>query len=206
MSTIKEISTLLPIHLHHTTRGTEKENFNCNSYLQLSKIDISEDYRKKWNISLNDFVCLTKNGELIRDTLYRVGGFGVDIKNDYFMLMKHVEAFYSEDTMKNCKKIDKSYTPKREHLESQWCIIDKNGIEKKVFESFGHSAYLVKNSQVYSINSEYYNIETGEFYCRASTSMDSSDFLFLENRFDKDESRRGVMKINKKDGSWELFK
>jgi hypothetical protein len=35
--------------------------------------------------------------------------------------------------------------------------------------------------------------------------MNSNEYLFLNNEYDKDESKRGVMKINKKDGTWELF-
>jgi len=36
--------------------------------------------------------------------------------------------------------------------------------------------------------------------------MNTVDYLFLDNRYDNDKSKRGVMKINKKDGTWELFK
>jgi hypothetical protein len=35
--------------------------------------------------------------------------------------------------------------------------------------------------------------------------MQSKEFLFLENAYDDDKSRRGVMKIDKKSGTWELF-
>jgi len=36
--------------------------------------------------------------------------------------------------------------------------------------------------------------------------MKSEQYVFLNNEFDKDKSRRGVMKINKADGTFELFK
>ena len=175
-----------------------KENVGCD--LQLSRISVKEEYRKEWNIDLNDFVCLTKNGELLRPTLYRIGGLNNPKlnKDNYFMLLKHVEAFYSKDILKMAKSTD----PK--HLESRWCIIDKNGNEKVEFNQFD-SPYLVENSCIYSFKSNYYNIETGEHYCNAYKSMASSEFLFLENAYDKDKSKRGVMKINKKDGTWELF-
>jgi hypothetical protein len=76
------------------------------SYLGLSKITVNEDYRKKWNIIQHDFVCLTKNGELLRDTLYRVGLMEPNLnKDDYFMLLKHVEAFYPRHIMDISKKI-----------------------------------------------------------------------------------------------------
>ena len=87
----------------------------------------------------------------------------------------------------------------------RYCILDKEGNEKVVFGRF-KSPYLVKNSQIYSIDGNYYNIETGEFYGNPSTNMESSEFLFLDNRFDKDSTKRGIMKVNKKDGIWELFK
>ena len=173
---------------------------NIGSGLQLSQISVKEEYCKKWNIHLNDFVCLTKNGELLRPTLYRIGGLNnPNLKTDnYFMLIKHVEAFYPKDILRMSKSTD----PK--HLESRWCIIDKNGNEKVEFKAF-ESAYLVKDSCIYSVGSNYYNIETGKCYGRGSTSMQSKDFLFFDNSFDKDESKRGVMKIDKKNGIWELF-
>lgn len=167
--------------------------------LQLSNIKVDADYCKKWNETMQDFVVLTKNGNLISNSLYRVGGMGAkpDGKN-YFMLLKYVEAYYSADIMKGSKTKD----PK--HLEGRWCILDKDGIEKAIFDRF-KSPYLVRDSCIYSIEQNYYNIETGEFYCHAYTSMSSSEYLFLNNEFDKDLSKRGVMKINKKDGTWVLF-
>lgn len=171
---------------------------NTDSGLQLSKITVNVEYAKKWNVGLNDFLCLTKNGELISNNLYRVGGMGTPNleKDNYFMLLKYVEAYYDDEITK-----DKSRKP---HLDGLWCIIDKNGIEKVECKKFS-SPYLVKNSCIYSIDRKYYNIENGQLYCQAYTSVESKDFLFLENSFDDDKSKRGVMKINKKDGSCELF-
>lgn len=168
--------------------------------LQLGSITLNENYRKQWNIHQNDFFCLVKDGELISDTLYRVGGFGKpELGTDrYFMLLKHVEAYYPD----NITKVKKD----KPHLESRWCIIDHNGVEKVEFPPF-KSPYLVKDSCLYSIGSDYYNIETGEHYCNAlGGKVESNDFLFLQNTYDQDESKRGVMKINKKTGDWELFK
>jgi len=34
----------------------------------------------------------------------------------------------------------------------------------------------------------------------------SKDFIFIDNNYTSDESKKGVLKINKKDGTWELFK
>ena len=166
--------------------------------LQFIKASISESYRKKWNVRGDDFVYLTRDGKLIGNTLYRIGGMGSPRLNedDYFMLLKHVEAFYPD----NITKVKKD----KPHLEGRWCILDKNGNEKVEFKQFD-SPYLVKDSQIYSINGKYYNIESGELYCDARGSMVSSEFIFLENSWDDDKSKRGVMKINKKDGSFELF-
>lgn len=44
--------------------------------LQFCKIEVDDNYRKKWNIHQKDFICLAKGGELLRPTLYRIGGLG----------------------------------------------------------------------------------------------------------------------------------
>jgi len=177
-----------------------------DSGLQLSPVEINEEYRKKWNIHSSDFVMLTKNGELVSDSLYRVGGFGADIKQDYFILIKHVESIYDFDFIKNCypNLNKKELKLRQKHLESRWCIIDKKGVEKIVFDKF-KSPYLIDNSCIYSLDNYYFNIETGECYGYSTTSISSTEFLFLDNKFEKDKSKKGVMKINKKDGTWELF-
>lgn len=177
-----------------------KYQFKNDSGLQFTPIELKPDYAEKWNESSKDFICLVKDGQLLRETLYRVGGIGAPKpEDDYFMLMKHVEAHYTDSITKDKKR--------KPHLQSIWCIIDKLGNEKVVFDSgFLSHGYIVDNSQIYSIDRKYYNIETGEFYCSSSGNVESKEFLFLENRYDKDPSRVGVMKINKKDGTWELFK
>lgn len=183
-------------------------NPNMNDVgLQLSPIQVNEDYCKEWNEGMSDFVMLTINGELISNNLYRIGGFGGDIKQDYFMLLKYVESLYEMDFLKGCypNKKEKELKLHRKHLKGHWCIIDKKGIEKKVFDAF-KTPSIIANSCIYSLENNYYNIETGEFYCESYKYKSSSEFLFLENAYDSDKTKRGVMKINKKDGSWELFK
>ena len=171
---------------------------HIDNLLQFSPITITEEYRKKWNIHLTDFVCLTSNGELVRPTLYRIGGIGTPKLNvdRYFMLLKHVEAFYTDDITKVMKD--------KPHLESRWCILDIHGNEKVELESFS-SPYLIDDSCVYSIDRKYYNIETGEPYCTSYDKMESTESIFLNNSYDDDKSKRGVMKISKADGSWEFF-
>lgn len=177
-----------------------------NNELQLSHIQVDEKYCKEWNASMQDFVVLTKNGNLINNSLFRVGGFGGDIKQDYFMILKYVEAIYDFDFIKKCypNKSNKELELQRKHLESRWCIFDKNGVEKKEFKQF-ETPYIKRNSCLYSIESNYYNIETGEFYCNSSKCMESSEYIFLENAYDNDLSKRGVMKINKKNGELSLY-
>lgn len=171
-----------------------------NSALQLSPIKVDSEYCKKWNVHMEDFVVLTRNGEVINNNLYRVGGLNNPNpeKDNYFMLIKYVEAFYSKEILRMSKTRD----PK--HLEGRWCIIDKNGVEKLECKQ-SKNPYLIKNSCIYSIDSNYYNIETGEHYCHATSAMQTTDYLFLENSFDSDKSKRGVLKICKKSGTYEMF-
>lgn len=163
-----------------------------------AKIQIDKNYSDKWNNSSNDFIVLVKDDKILRNTLYRFGGLSYpeDIKKDYFMLLKYIEESYPDNITKDKKK--------KLHLAGHWCILDKYGNEKIVFEEFKHP-YLTKNSCIYSCNNEYYNIETNECYGSSYSSIESSEFLFLDNKYDKDEKKRGVMKINKKDGTFEIF-
>lgn len=168
--------------------------------LQLSPIQLNPEYRDEWNVHMTDFVVLTINGVIVNNSIYRVGGMGGDINQDYFMLLKYTEAYYPADFMRTIKSRE---NPK--HLEGSWCILDRYGNEKIIFNHF-KSPYLVKNSCIYSIDGSYFNVETGERYCNSHTSMESSEFLFLDNPHDADLSKRGVMKINKKNGSWSVFR
>ena len=165
--------------------------------LELVPITLTDKYRLKWNTIQKDFVML-KNGEILNGgTLYRVGGFNTNLHDDYFVLVKHVEAFYPDSITKDKKR--------KPHLEGRWCILDKSGIEKIEFKQF-ETPYVIDDSVIYCMDDKYYNIETGELYCKSYTSMESSKFLFLDTKYDKDKSKRGVMKINKKTGEFEVFK
>lgn len=165
--------------------------------LELCPIKINEDYRLKWNIYCVDYYHLCKDGVKLNDTLYRKGMFGgIKENQDYYLLLKHTEAFYPDSIT-----LDKKAKP---HLKSTWVIIDKNGTEKVNFDEFSN-VYL-SGGVIYSIDSKYYNIETGYYYGRSSSNIRSKDFIFLDNQFDSDLTKRGVIKINKKDGSFELFK
>lgn len=173
---------------------------NGDGKLQLSPIVVNSKYLSEWNENMTDFIVLTKDGKLIDNSIYRIGGMSgdKDIENDYFMLIKYVECYYSPDIIRM------SNSDSNKYLSGRWCIFDKNGILKKEFDEH-ISPYIVHDSCIYSINSKYYNIETDELYCNASKIVESSKYLFLENAYDKDLIKRGVMKINKKDGTCELL-
>ena len=179
----------------------EKFSFNdvYDGVLRMSQIILNEDYKKKWNEHSDDFFMLTRNGEPIRDTLYRAGAMGgMKEGQDYFMILKYTEDQYKDNITKDPKA--------KNHLKAQWVILNKEGEEKVVNNQFD-SMYLVSNSIIYHVGGKYYNIESGEFYCDASgSSMDSKEYLFLNNTYDNDKSRRGVMRINKKTGEYKLYK
>lgn len=165
--------------------------------LKLKPVKLDGDYRKKWNIHLTDFCNLYKNGKKVSDALYRIGGFGGDIKENYFMLLKNIEAHYPDNITK-----EKHRKP---HLENRWCILNKKGVEKVNFKPF-ESPYL-HGGQVYSLDGKYYDIESGKLYCHScSSSIISKRYIFLENKYDKDESKRGVMRIKKSNGACKIFK
>ena len=170
------------------------------SGLKLVTVDVDLEYRKKWNCIKSNFKHLMLDGQIINEnTLYREGGIfsSSDLKNDYFVLLKQVEEFYPD----NITKIKKD----KPHLSDCSCILNKYGKEIKVFNSFDRP-WLIKNSVIYNMSSHYFNLLTGEEYCRASTSMESSEFLFLDNKYDMNQAKRGILKINKKDGSFELLR
>lgn len=176
------------------------KNQHNKGQVTLSPITVREDYLQKWNSShYHDFVCITRDGELLRNTLYRVGGIGK--KNiegeEYFILLKYVEEFYEDSITKDKKR--------KPHLAGHWCIIDKHGNEKVVLDKFKSPRLL--GGVIYAVDNSYFNIKTGEQYGgRIYTHITSDEYVFLDNAYDDDKSKRGVMKISKKDGSWELFK
>lgn len=186
---------------------------DLDSPLQLSPIELPEKYAKKWQVErTTDFVCLSKGGELLRPTLYRKGGIfghrGIPEDQDYFMLIKYTEAQYDKKFLAKLKSI-KSFgiTDKQNpnHLEPSWCILDKQGNEVAEFKDGLHCPYLVKNSIIYSMNGYYYNLLTKERICSSYGSISSKEYIFIEDQFNDDKSKRGVVKISKKDASIELF-
>jgi len=163
--------------------------------IELRPIDVDPKYLEKWNSShYSSFCHLYKNGEKVSDTLYRKGGFSTNLNDKYFMILKYTESYYNDNIT---KEIDR-----KPHLSGNFTIIDNDAVERISFESY-KNPYLF--GCVYSINNKYYNIETGELYCDSYTTIKTENFIFLNNRYDDDKRKRGVLKINKNDGTWELF-
>lgn len=163
--------------------------------IELKPVTLDKEYAKKWNEHCTDFVHLYRDGAKVSDQLYRRGGLGGEFKDGYILLLKYTEDLYNDSITK-----DKA---RKHHLKGCWCILDEKGVEKVINKPF---EYLNHNGgQIYSIENDYYNIETKELYCKAYGSMKTKDFIFINNAYDKDKSKRGVMKINKWDGTFELF-
>ena len=167
----------------------------------IKPIRLSDDYRKKWNvIGLDDYFQLTKNGTVINNNaIYRVelndkdpqGGIGNRISENekYFLLLKQIEDFYPDTIIK-----DKDRRP---YLSQKWVIIDNEGNEKVQFKL--HAIPYLVGGCIYSLDNNYYNIETGYYYGRSMASMSSKQFIFIH------VYEKGILKINKEDGTYEVF-
>lgn len=193
---------LLGRHNNNTPREPQNPIRNTKDLVGIP-FKLDQEYAKKWNETCNDFIHLyDANGKKLSDTLYRVGGFGGNMKDGYVELLKYTEAFYEDSITKDPKR--------KPHLQSKWCIVDKNGVEKVVQgQTLRHPHHV--GGVIYALESKYYNLETGEFYCESHSCQKSDDFIFLENQYshlyDKTNPRElGVYKINKWDGTFEIFK
>lgn len=166
--------------------------------VELIPADVSLDYLKKWQAEHHpNFKHLYIDGKKVSDTLYRVGGFGTDLEEPYFMILKYKEDHYDKEILKMSKNKNSK------HLAGHWVILDNNGEEKVEFDQFA-SPYL--HGILYTINSNWYNTETGELYAKSVYDVIHTDnFTFLGNRYDDDKSRRGVIQVNKVDGSFVII-
>ena len=171
-----------------------------NSYqelppLELTPITLDEEYCKKWNVHQRDFIQLTRNGVPVNDSIYRTGMFGGKFKDGYCLFLKHTEAFYDDSIT--------SDEARKRHLKSEWCIINESGIEKKVFNQF-ENVYL-SGGVIYTVSNGYYNIETNERICGSSPSITSDEYIFSEDNYNNDKSKRGVVQIKKSDGTYKIY-
>ena len=151
----------------------------------------------KFLVHLNDFLVLTRNGNIISNTLYRKGGLFSDNGYDFLRIIKYVEKLYEDTITKDPKR--------KKHLASYCCLINtKTGEETKVFNQFENN-YLISNA-IYSCDSGYYNTYTNELYCKGSNSLSSKNYLFVDNYHDINNDRRGVFQINKQTGEYTIIK
>ena len=108
----------------------------------LKTITLDEKYSKKWNIdSRNYFGNLYKDGVKLSDTLYSISGIGTMLNssnNMYFILLKHTEAYYDDDIIK-----DKN---KKRHLASSHSIIDIEGNVKIELEDYSSILFRLENN------------------------------------------------------------
>lgn len=166
-----------------------------NTNLTLVPISMPKEYAKEWNVHGNDYLGLCKNGKLISNTYYRKGGLFNNKGYDFIHIIKHVEELYHDSITTDAKR--------KKHLASYFCLINKEGQETKVFEQFDNS-YLLCNA-VYNSKYGYFNTFTNELYCKGTKSIDSTNYLFLESSYSTPENKRGVYKIDKQTGEFELF-
>jgi|GEM_PF-1809472 len=178
--------------------------------IQLCDIEVNPVYLEEWNErATSDFKVLAKDDAILRNTLYRIGGMssGEVGETKYCTLLKYTEALYDTSFIKkiypqlNSEQVKK----KRKHLAYTQTIIDKHGNEVATADEHKYLYLVDGNSCIYSMDKVYYNIETGFRYGSTSNSMSSDDFLFIDNAFDKDVKMRGIIKINKWDGTWDIF-
>ena len=163
--------------------------------LELRPVELESKYKEKWNETRSDFLNLYLDDNKVSNTLYRVGGFGAKVKDGYFLLLKYVENLYADN-------ITKVLEDKR-HLSGSWCILNEQGEEKVNFEKF-RSPYL-QGGQIYVLDSNYYNIETGYMYCKSyNSALKSKNYLFVSTDYD-DRYKDGVMQINKLNGKYKIL-
>ncbi len=177
------------------------------SKIELVPFKLSKEYAEEWNERMTDFVVLFKDGVRVNDSIYRVGGIGVkpEYNENYFMLLKYVEAYYPVHIMKMSSDRDQKLTFRNKHLSGVWCILDKECNEKYVSSDGYESVYLIRNSCLYSIDGTYYNIETKECYGRLNPTIGSSEYIFGERTNFKERSHE-VIQINKKTGEYTIYK
>jgi hypothetical protein len=165
--------------------------------IEFKPANITEEYFKEWNCISNDINQIYLNDKLVSKNIYRKNAIS-NWKDGYLTLNKLVEDYYNDTITNNPKR--------KKYLKYVNCIIDENGIEKvELKDSFKYINHI--GGIVYSVANSYYNIETKELYCKTySPSLKSKDFIFLDNNYDEDKSKRGVWKINLHTGEYEIFR
>lgn len=169
--------------------------------ITFGKISMDPDYAKEWHEHCTDFIMVCDElGNPMREQLYRKGGLGGHWTDGYILLLKYVEDFYPKHIL------EMSGTKDSRHLNSIWCVLDELGNE--VFVADGNrldSLYHI-GGLVFSYGDKLFRITDKYTYCESSSNTISTDnYVFIENAFDKDTTRRGVIKIDKHDGTYEII-
>ena len=165
-------------------------------------VTLDKDYKKKWNVinSADDFGIIMRNGNIVNDKLFRIGGLTTLIEGEqYISLLLQKESFYSKKIMDMAKSSGTA-----NHLDSQTTFLNNNG---EIVITFDKSLTYprIVGGCIYSMDNSYYNIKTKEFICRGYDSMKTKDFLFVNNRYDNDVARRGVFQINIHNGTYVIY-
>lgn len=171
--------------------------------IEISDIYLNKDFKEKYKVISNDFVCFSIDNTSIDEHLYRFGGFGRPNLNEVpcFLVLRHHPSKMSKDYIKKYN-LNSKYP---HYLKSNWIIMDIYGNTLKEFDSY-ESAYLKEGTYIYSVGSKYYNAKTGEYY-GCGNSFESKDYIFIDNIYDyTNRSKEGIVRIDKKTGESLIYK
>lgn len=172
--------------------------FKTKKGVSFSPFELTDDkFIDKYDVRYTDFIVLSNENGLIRDTLYRKGGIFIgDETQDYFLILKYSPSKKNKDFIKKYK-IKNPYC-----LESSWVIIDADGNEIIEFKDSLDYAYLIKNSCLYKYKNNIYSLLDPKtpllednFY---NQSIESAKFVFIN-------IKNKVVKISKENGDIEYF-
>lgn len=165
--------------------------------IELVQTSVSDEYKQKFNVHIDDFITIYKDGKQVSSQLYRIGGLDVDLSKPYFVLLKQVESRYPNNITTNKKK--------QKYLANCDCLIDQDGIEIITTEQY-KSLYYWKGL-IYSINDEYYNAKTGISYgyCRNVHFTDNFVFMYNPHKINPYVNIKGMLKIDVHTGKIETF-
>ena len=131
---------------------------------------------------------LYKDGVKISNTYFRLGGFDTGFNNKLYASLIHYPNY----------PIDKE-------CWGNHCIIDSNGKIVLEAEKFDSSLYYL-DGVIAKKRDIYINLLTGEPIVKSySTSLKSKEFIFVECNDYEDKFKKGIYKINKNTGEFEIF-
>jgi hypothetical protein len=145
----------------------------------------------------NNYSYLYKESHLVDTRIFRLGGMSMGFKDKPYCNL----IYYGQSTskLKDAKKI-KSF--------GEHCIIDTNG--KIVFKQDNVLQFpIYLQGVIVNVKDKYYNLLTGKIIVEGSKSISSTEFLFVEHKYNFDymhQSPIGVYKIDWNTGEYEYFK